>query len=201
MAGGPSCRSAPTAHFGQYARAMRVPLAEGRAAKGDLGTSVQPFAGLATIAPHFRASGRNSRRPGVWARSDPPLKKVSSAGAFRLCSLAWQREQSVTRSSSRLDPSTAWWTDSRSAEPQRTQRFRSRSRAARRSRCQAERLSSGRDEPERWGFLHAWHLPGPSGGRRTPQFGQTRARLNAASTPEARIEAVSPPWTSRESSA
>jgi hypothetical protein len=53
----------------------------------------------------------------------------------------------VSRSSSALDPGTAWWTESRSLQPQRTQRFPSRSLAARLSRCQAERLTRGARNP------------------------------------------------------
>jgi hypothetical protein len=57
----------------------------------------------------FRAYGRNWRRPGVWA-GDLRVKK----GDFlcrvfcSACSLAWQREQSVMRSASALEPATAW---------------------------------------------------------------------------------------------
>jgi hypothetical protein len=100
-----------------------------------------------------------------------------------VCSRRWQREQSVTRSSSKLDPATAWWTESLTVEPQRTQRFSSRSRAARRSRCHAERLSSGREEPERCGVAQRAHRPLAPAARTAPQPGQARASVTRSALP------------------
>jgi hypothetical protein len=94
---------------------------------------------------------------------------------MHLCSLAWQREQSVTRSPSAFDPATAWWTESRSVAPQRTQRLPSRSLAARLSLFQAKRSSSGREEPDRCGRAERAHRPRESAGRTTPQLEQRRA--------------------------
>jgi hypothetical protein len=138
--------------------------------------SCRLFDGLATIWPQSR----------FWTKLAPPwrrggarfsLKKKDSLcrGFRRECSRAWQREQSVSRSSSAFDPSTAWWTESRLVAPQRTQRFPSRSLAARLSRCHAERSSSGREEPERCGRAQRAHRPCEPGGRTTPQLGQRRA--------------------------
>jgi hypothetical protein len=74
------------------------------------------------------------------------------------------------------DPSTAWCTASRSMAPQLTQRFPSRSRAARLSFCHAKRSSSGREEPGRWGLLQALHVPLVSAERIAPHFEQTWAK-------------------------
>jgi hypothetical protein len=79
-------------------------------------------------------------------------------------------------SSSALEPTTAWWTDSRSVEPQRTQRLPSRSLAARRSFCHVEPLSSGREEPERWAGLQTRQRPRSLAGRSAPQREHTRVR-------------------------
>jgi hypothetical protein len=66
----------------------------------------------------------------------------------------------------RARPCTAWWTESRSVAWQRTQRLPSRTRAGRLSFCQAKRLSSGREEPERRGVVHRVQRPkNPSGVR------------------------------------
>jgi hypothetical protein len=79
------------------------------------------------------------------------------------------------RSSSKFEPGTAWCTESCSMAPHRTQRFPSRSLAARLSRCHAERSSSGREEPERCGRAQRAHRPREPGGRTTPQREQRRA--------------------------
>jgi hypothetical protein len=117
-----------------------------------------------------------SRGEPAWAWRDTPLKKRPACRDYvRACSLAWQREQSVRRSSSAFDPLTAWWTESCSAVPQRTQRFPSRSLAARLSFCHTERSSSGREEPDRCGRAQRTHRPREPRGKTTPQLGQRRA--------------------------
>src|SRR5215211_1936415 len=140
--------------------------------------SASVFAGLAKSSPitHEDDEMRGELARGV--ASPSPKKGLLVAGArLRVCSRRWQRAQSVTRSSSRLEPGTAWWTERPSVEPQRLQRFPSRSLAALRRRCQAERLSSGREDPERCGRVQAGHLPAEQEGIMTPQPGQTRASV------------------------
>jgi hypothetical protein len=77
----------------------------------------------------------------------------------------------------RFDPSTSWCTDRHDVVPQRTQRFPSRSRAARLSFCHAKPSSSGREDPERWGLRQRAQRPRVPAPRRTPQPGQRRASI------------------------